>query len=254
MPKPAHLSCCTHYLFIPLLFAAPLLQAKSTDGYLSTQPQGCQIYLPSPQPPISATWEGACNPQGFAEGGGVLRLKDANGDPVTHRGYWQQGKQQGLGSQESHLFQYAGAFRDSLPHGIGTIDTPYTHYAGEIHNGNMHGSGSLLIMHKQYLYQGQWQKNELNGWGEMVSHKPNDTFRYQGAVCQNQKHGFGTIIFHPNSKSFYKLNAKQRQQAILQNGEQVLRGWFEHNQFVAACASAEDCAKRGYTAKPCAEN
>lgn len=201
--------------------------ALAEDVYTATQPNGCKVHNPNPYSNDTAEWQGACNAAGFAEGEGVLRFRNHAGETELS-GYWQNGKTQGIGIGMSKL-------------SVRPVEDIYA--IGEFLDGKQNGVGTMFILNRKELWHGQWRKGLLEN-GEWRSIAADNRIHYQGTFQNFKFHGFGTLTMDKRSKTFHRLDAKQRTQGKWQGDDYVLRGWFENGNFIAPCATAAQCAKR----------
>lgn len=86
----------------------------------------------------------------------------------TYEGDFDHGKFKGNGRMEFvDKETYTGSFDDNKKHGAGLLEYPNgNRYEGEFKNGKKEGLGQMDW--EDHLYKGQWEKDEIQGFGTYV--------------------------------------------------------------------------------------
>jgi len=140
-------------------------------------------------------------PHGF----GIL----TNNDGCTYTGNWCKGVGNGVGRYSTkNSFKYEGYFYKDKQHSYGieiengysleAIEEVLNKYEGEYYHGVKAGIG--IIENKDYIYCGDFEKNNINGFGEILF-KSNQK-SYIGEWKNNKMHGIGAL-FWKNGNSHY---------------------------------------------------
>lgn len=67
-------------------------------------------------------------------------------------------------------------------HGAGKHVTRDFEYTGTFAEGEKHGSGTLHNIHEKWTYEGEFQKNKMEGEGTFVWE---DGTKFEGSFCQS---------------------------------------------------------------------
>jgi len=127
----------------------------------------------------------------------------------TYTGNWCKGVGNGVGRYSTkNRFKYEGYFYKDKQHSYGieiengysleAIEEVLNKYEGEYYHGVKTGIG--IIENKDYIYCGDFEENNINGFGEILF-KSNQK-SYIGEWKNNKMHGIGAL-FWKNGNSYY---------------------------------------------------
>ncbi len=141
---------------------------------------------------------------------------------------------------------YVGERKNGLKHGKGLIIYPNGKYEGDWYEDEIHGHGKLFYEDGKILYDGQWKKGMLDGYGMFQNFDPtmmeNFNFmdfntigeswvKYEGNFRNNGKHGLGTVYLVNGDKFFgHFQNDKLNGQGSYykSNGEIICGKWIDN--------------------------
>jgi hypothetical protein len=156
-------ACLARMLCVSVLWlgcAMAWAQSLQAGGFVADPNNGCRVWNPHPQPDESVIWNGPCV-DGFAHGAGHLQWLKNNKPYETDEGEWNEGRQQGRGSQDWFFGRYVGEFSGGEPHGRGILTLRTARYEGEFRNGTPNGTGTMTGL--DGVFRGTWKNGCLIG-------------------------------------------------------------------------------------------
>ena len=160
--------------------------ALAAGNWLVTK-EGPKIWNENPQPNETASWSGAADAQGYAEGRGVLK-------------WFVDGKMDSV---------YEGDFVGGKYNGEGVWTSPSgERYVGDFVDGNFNGKGFRTYADGG-CYEGDFVGGKYNGEGVYWSNR----LYYEGGFVDGQPNGKGVVIYADG----------ERLEGIFENGKLIKR-------------------------------
>lgn len=155
---------------IIIYFALKFRHSTEHGGWMVEAETGCKCWTNRNFENRSFTWTGDCS-TGYANGSGVLQLKQYGYAHTSFEGTLLNGKAEGLGK----LFwldgdRFEGEFREGLPNGFGRFfNDDGDYYEGNFEMGARSGMGTYWYPSKSHVlkYEGFWQEGLENGPGTL---------------------------------------------------------------------------------------
>ncbi len=157
-------------LVIILYFVLVFKQPTDNPGWILEEKSGCKCWTNRNFEHRSFTWTGDCS-DGYADGPGVLHLKQDGYKHTVFEGTLSNGKATGFGRLiwlDGDRFE--GEFKNGLSNGFGRLyNDDGDYYEGNFSEGQRSGKGTYWYEAKSQLlkYEGSWEEGLEHGQGTL---------------------------------------------------------------------------------------